>query len=200
MRPPSRGSKPRSFRYRARPRGQPSFSFAGEKQSKNNKFYNSFSHESDLRLAVGKNQNALSTALLTRHVSTALSPRQTSDAGLEAHVLKAGRRLHTLDVVSQPSRTFESPRARRDAPNKRRSMLKRRVRIHERHPHDVTRQTSDGDFEARVFNATRWLWTSDEASQPSRTFEPPRACRVAQDKRALVARRKRLGNKPKKLF
>ena len=30
----------------------------------NNKFYNSFSHESDLRLAVGKNQNALSTALL----------------------------------------------------------------------------------------------------------------------------------------
>ena len=30
----------------------------------NNKFYNSFSHESDLKLAVGKNQNALSTALL----------------------------------------------------------------------------------------------------------------------------------------
>ena len=70
--------------------------------------------------------------------------------------------------------------------NKRRSMLKRRVRIHERHPHGVTRQTSDGDFEARVFNATRRLWTSDEASQSSRTFESPRARRDAQEKRALV--------------
>ena len=38
----------------------------------------------------------------------------------------------------------------------------------------------------------------DEVSQPSRTFESPRARRVAQDKRALLARRKRLGNKPKK--
>ena len=74
------------------------------------------------------------------------------------------------------------------------------MRLRDRHPHGVTHQTSDGDFEARVFNATRWLWTSDEVSQPSRTFEPPRARRVAQDKRALVARRKRLGNEQKKCF
>ena len=161
----------------------------------NNKFYNSFSHESDLRVAV---ENCSLHSAPRQHSASQHSPRQTSDAGFEAHILKAGRRLHTLDVVSQPSRTFESPRARRDAPNKRRSLLKRRVRIRDRHPHGVTRQTNDGDFGARVFNARRWLWTSDEASQPSRTFEPPRARRVAQDKRALVARRKRLGNKPKK--
>ena len=153
----------------------------------------------------GANKNAV-LRKCPHHSASQHSPRQKSDtgfeaqilAGFESHILKAERRLHTLDVVSQPSRTFGSPRARRDAPNKRRSLLKRRVPIHDRHPRGVTRQTSDGDFEARVFNATRWLWTSDEVSQPSRTFEPPRACRVAQDKRALVARRKRLGNKPKK--
>ena len=85
-----------------------------------------------MRVAVEKNQNAaLSTALLKKPPNknapfcNARVSHVQSDAAFEAHILKAGRRLHTLDVVSQPSRTFESPRARRDAPNKRRSLLKR---------------------------------------------------------------------------
>ena len=77
------------------------------------KFFNS------LKVAVG---NCSLHSAPRQHSASQHSPRQTSDAGFEAHILKAGRRLHTLDVVSQPSRTFESPRARRDAPNKRRSL------------------------------------------------------------------------------
>ena len=130
------------------------------------KFYNSFSHESDLRLAVGNcSLHSAPQRKCPHHSASQHSPRQTSDAGFEAHILKAERRLHTLDVVSQPSRTFESPRARRDAPNKRRSLrrslLKWRVRNHDR-------------------------IRAVEASQPSRTFESPRARRDAQEKRALV--------------
>ena len=72
------------------------------------KFSFFFSHESDLRLAVGKNQNALSHSAPCQHCASQHSPRQTSDTGFEAHILKAGRRLHTLDIVSQSSPTFES--------------------------------------------------------------------------------------------
>jgi hypothetical protein len=80
----------------------------------------------------GANKNAV-LRKCPHHSASQHSPRQKSDtgfeaqilAGFESHILKAERRLHSLDVVSQPSRTFESPRARRDAPNKRRSLLKR---------------------------------------------------------------------------
>jgi hypothetical protein len=48
-----------------------------------------------------------------------VTPR-TSDADFEARVFKAGRWLQTSHDVSKPSHTFESPRARRAAPNKRR--------------------------------------------------------------------------------
>ena len=86
------------------------------------KFSISFSHESDLRLAVGNSSlHSAPQRKCPHHSASQHSPHQTSDAGFEAHILKAERRLHTLDVVSQPSRTFKSPRARRDAPNKRRS-------------------------------------------------------------------------------
>ena len=64
-----------------------------------------FSHESDLRVAV---ENCSLHRAPRQHSASQHSPRQTSDAGFKARILKAGRRLHTLDVVSQPSRTFES--------------------------------------------------------------------------------------------
>ena len=155
-----------------------------------------FSHESDLRVAVEKNQNALpQRATSAQRFSAFAAPNErrrlqsTHFKGVTAtsHLRRCIATLAHVRIV----------RARRDAPNKQRSLLKRRVRIHDRHLHGVTRQTSDGDFEARVFNATRCLWTSYEASQPSRVFESPRARRVARDKCALVARRKRTGKQAK---
>jgi len=98
--------------------------------------------------------------------------RQTSDGDFEARVFNATRRLWTSDEASQPSRTFESPRARRDAPNKRRSMLKRRVRIHERHPHGVTRQrateTSKHAFSMRHGGFGRWMRSRNRRARSNR--------------------------------
>ena len=130
-----------------------------------------------------------------QHSASQHSPRQTSDAGFEAHILKAERRLHAFDIVSQPSRTFESRVRAETRPTSGGHCLNGGCEFMTAN-RAVLRAKRATETSKRAFS-TRPLWTSDEASQP-RTFESPRARRVAQDKRALVARQKRLGNKPKK--
>ena len=45
---------------------------------------------------------------------------------------------------------------------------KRRLRLRDRHPHGVTRRTSDVDLKARIFKARRLLKMLDDVSQLSR--------------------------------
>ena len=85
----------------------------------NNKFYNSFSHESDLRLAVGKNQknqNALSTALLRN--SPANKNAQFCNARV-SHVRATPPSKHAFSMRDDNFRRRMRPRERRARSNRR---------------------------------------------------------------------------------
>ena len=80
------------------------------------KFYNSFSHESDLRLAVGKNQNALSTALLRN--SPANKNAQFCNARV-SHVRATPPSKHAFSMRDDNFRRRMRPRERRARSNRR---------------------------------------------------------------------------------
>jgi len=79
------------------------------------------------------------------------------------------------------------------------SDCKRRLRLRVRHPHGVTRRTSNVDLKARIFKARRLLQMLDDVSQLSRVallaVHAPRRSRQA----ALVALLKTLAHPPYKI-
>ena len=95
------------------------------------------------------------------------------DADFEARFFNAIRWLQMSGKVPATRRKRSNRRTRAEARRWRRpfstfSDCKRRLRLRVRHPHGVTRRTSDVDLKARIFKARRLLQMLDDVSQLTR--------------------------------